>query len=278
MPTEPETIWGMWESLNNALPDISGVLLAAVGVALAFLPDKVMKLPPFARWIIGVVLVLLGGFGLRSSFIQRQQDSTEKAQLKDSIRTLQAKVDSYGPMLKEIINHPQSPEQKELALVIQRELNQKKTEIHDCKPDPSRPYECINNTVLGRSLVDYADKIFNLADQRVRNLHEINQTSENPGFNRGSHVRTEWMRFTDDMKCCVEEITARRQEAMGRLGAKGKDLDEMRAWDNMTYPLKDSQNVFKWLDPRLVHDYAPYLEKMGQKLMALPEDQRNDPH
>ena len=110
-----------------------------MGVALAFLPDKVMKLPPVARWIIATVLVLLGGFGFASSIVQRREDGREKTKLNDdigglkgtigtlqsTIGTLQATVNIYGPKLDFIINHPQSPEQKALALALQREMNPK---------------------------------------------------------------------------------------------------------------------------------------------------------
>jgi hypothetical protein len=134
-----ESIAGMGETIYNMLPDVSGVLLAAVGVALVVAPDMMSKVNPVLRSVMAASLVLLGVAGLRSSFVQHRQDGIEKSGLRDDVKNLRATVDTYGPKLDFIINHPESPEQKALALALQREMNPKIEidEPHNTPADPN---------------------------------------------------------------------------------------------------------------------------------------------
>jgi hypothetical protein len=115
----------MGETIYNVLPDVCGVLLAAVGIALVIAPDWVSKVKPATRWVMAGLLLILGLAGLTSSYVQHRQDGIEKAGLHDDIKGLQATVSTFGPKLDEIIKYPNSPEQKALALVLQREMDPK---------------------------------------------------------------------------------------------------------------------------------------------------------
>jgi hypothetical protein len=138
----------MWESLFNVLPDISGVLLAAVGVALMVAPDIVSKINVVVRWILASLLLVLGIAGLRSSYVQRQQDGIEKSGLHTDIKALQTTVNTFGPKLDAIIKHPESPEQKALALALLREMYPKIEidEPHNTPADPSKFQWTLINT------------------------------------------------------------------------------------------------------------------------------------
>lgn len=91
----------MWRTVFNMLPDFSGILLAAVGVAFIVAPEFVSKLPTWLRWTLAVLLVVLGLAGLRSSYVQHQSDASDKDDLKhqlegvsNQLQTLNSKVQS----------------------------------------------------------------------------------------------------------------------------------------------------------------------------------------
>jgi hypothetical protein len=93
-----------WTSLFNDLPDVSGILLAAVGFAVLFVPEaiKALESKRKTRWAIAVVFFLLGIAGMVSSHIQRGQ--AENAQ-----RILEAKVDSTSSGVHEIAQYTKQP-------------------------------------------------------------------------------------------------------------------------------------------------------------------------
>ena len=112
------------------LPDFSGILLAAVGVAIAVAPSFIDKLPKSLRWIMAGILAILGIAGMSSSSIQHHNNETDQgtlrqnvADLKKSEQSLRTVVDSYGPKLDSIIAHPDCAGQKDLAEGIKTELS-----------------------------------------------------------------------------------------------------------------------------------------------------------
>ncbi|MGA3049466.1 MAG: DUF308 domain-containing protein [Terracidiphilus sp.] len=119
----------MWTTVFDMLPDISGILLAALGVALVVAPEMVSKLPTWIRWTLAALLIVVGIAGLRSSYVQRQESDQKQSDLMGSIndlkiygKNLKETVDVFGPKLDAIINHPNSPEQKALAIKLRDEL------------------------------------------------------------------------------------------------------------------------------------------------------------
>lgn len=144
-----------------------------------------------------------------------------------------------------------------------------------CSPDASLPYKCKSNAQLGQWMIDEAAAIHNLADESVKEIVAIHKTPISPPVvtndtNNASERTVRW-RFTEKMKaCCLDDMKAMRVAALDRLGPKGKNLDEQRRWDLMMSPL-DSQNLFKWMEPGWVYDYAPYLDAMGRQVKELPD-------
>jgi len=126
----------MGETIYNMLPDFSGILLAAVGVALVFAPEavKVLEKRRSLRFALALILVGLGLAGMRSSTFQHHESDTKQAELRDrsvamssQLDTANATLKSFGPKLDWIINHPSNAQQsqavdlkKELAAVLGR--------------------------------------------------------------------------------------------------------------------------------------------------------------
>jgi hypothetical protein len=128
----------MWSLIYNMLPDVSGILLAAIGVALVVAPDVMSKLRPVVRSTLAILLVILGIAGLRSSVVQHREDNKEKAELKGDLHDVKNKVDTFGPKLDAIIAHPNSEEQRLLAVQLRKEINPK-IEIEEPIPTNSDP-------------------------------------------------------------------------------------------------------------------------------------------
>ncbi len=72
-----------WNSFFNDLPDVSGILLAAIGAAVVFAPEpiKALESKPKIRWTVAIVLLALGMAGMISSHIQRRDFEAKVAQL-----------------------------------------------------------------------------------------------------------------------------------------------------------------------------------------------------
>jgi hypothetical protein len=106
--------------------------LAAVGVAMVIAPNWIEKIGTPWRWTIAAILLSLGVLGMRSSFTQHRDSDAVQRGLGEKIDILQGKSDklqatvgTYGPKLDAIISHPDSPEQRGLALALRNELKPK---------------------------------------------------------------------------------------------------------------------------------------------------------
>ena len=122
-----DTLPSLLDTIYNLLPDFSGILLAAVGVALVVYPEilKGIEHRKMFRWAIATILVVLGIAGMCSSFGQHRDSDNKQSYLSNSVRELKATVDTFGPKLDSIISHPESEQQKELALALRREFDPK---------------------------------------------------------------------------------------------------------------------------------------------------------
>ena len=68
-------------SAFNMLPDVAGILLAALSVSLIFLPKELRVLEArkwkWLRWTLATVFAVVGIGGVASNLIQKAKDKTE---------------------------------------------------------------------------------------------------------------------------------------------------------------------------------------------------------
>lgn len=83
---------GTCKAVFDMLPDVSGILLAEVGVALFIAPDFVSQMKEWIRWTLAGLLVALGVAGMASSYNQHRVDAREKAKLTDDLHNVEAKL------------------------------------------------------------------------------------------------------------------------------------------------------------------------------------------
>ena len=92
-------------ALYTLLPDLCGILLATVGVALTVFREALLRLDnkPWHRGLLAAVMVIVGVLGTTSA-VQQKHDSDRKQ------KELQALISSYGPKLDELIARSNDPE------------------------------------------------------------------------------------------------------------------------------------------------------------------------
>jgi hypothetical protein len=102
-------------SLFDLLPDVAGILLAALSLSLIFLPKELKVLEErkwrWLRWGLAVIFAAVGIGGLVSNAIQKSEDKEARenlqgdvARLKDQVLAVQKKLEekqraSVGPLL-----------------------------------------------------------------------------------------------------------------------------------------------------------------------------------
>ena len=108
----------MWTTIFNMLPDVSGVLLAAVGVALVVAPEMVSKLPTWLRRTLALLLMILGVAGLRSSYVQHRDDAIEKGASKKELEDMTKKLSDL-PNSQQIADDLHAMEQNPTPIVAE---------------------------------------------------------------------------------------------------------------------------------------------------------------
>jgi hypothetical protein len=80
-----------WHGLFSDLPDISGILLAALGFAVVFVPESIRALDakPKIRWAVAIALSAVGLAGMFSSHIQRRDGETAQGRASKEINDAQ---------------------------------------------------------------------------------------------------------------------------------------------------------------------------------------------
>lgn len=99
-------------SFFKDLPNVSGILLAAVGFALMFMPEamKLLEGRKTIRWILAGACVVLGIVGFISAHIQRKDNDREQQELKRQIAAvlsaslLQATADDMHGLRNDIVS------------------------------------------------------------------------------------------------------------------------------------------------------------------------------
>ncbi len=114
----------MWRTIYNALPDFSGVLLAAVGVALVISPEAIKRIEQRKklRGTTALLLVTLGLAGVRSSCVQRKEGEDKQNELKIGMHNLQTTVDTFGPKLDAIISETNPSKRRAEAITLKAEI------------------------------------------------------------------------------------------------------------------------------------------------------------
>jgi hypothetical protein len=82
----------MWKTVFDMLPDVSGILLAAVGVALVVAPDFLSVMKKWVRWTLAALLAALGVAGMVSSYVQHRDESRGKVKLEGDLIDVQSKM------------------------------------------------------------------------------------------------------------------------------------------------------------------------------------------
>jgi hypothetical protein len=154
-----------------------------------------------------------------------------------------------------------------------------------CEEDPSRPYKCKSNVVLGRWMIAEAAKVSAMAERAINDVYGWRK--EEPLDNQAlrysyeARIRSIGDSFSEDMMhCCMSDMEEFRLEALRRLDPQGHDPEEARNWEEINTQRLAAQQA-KQLNPHIipptavgykdVSAYAPYMKKMGEQLKALKD-------
>jgi hypothetical protein len=138
-------------SLHYSLFDVAATFFAVVGIVFVFVADSVNKLKNWQKWAISILMIV---FGIAASVSSaHEHSSSDKAQEK-----LQKEVDSYGPVLQQIMANSQSPKQVAQAINLHEKL------AYD-KPKIDQTRALLNeSTAWQKQLCGFAEKWY--ADER----------------------------------------------------------------------------------------------------------------
>jgi hypothetical protein len=112
------------DAVFNALPDVVSFLFAMLGVAIGVWPEEPARLRRRTALRVGftLLLIILGGLAIRSSYIQRDISERKQKDLRDSVSSLENKlaglqqtVSTYGTKLDQIIADPKSSSGQRIA-------------------------------------------------------------------------------------------------------------------------------------------------------------------
>ena len=170
------------DEILNLLPDFSGILLAAVGVALVIYPEAIKSIEHRRglRWTIALLLVALGGLGMVSSFVQKRDGDRAQNELKEDVLKLQRTINTFGPKLDDILAEPNKEKQKQDAGTLKEEIAKAASEAAD-KPTSVIPAPVQAPTPpdprleLVRQARDLSGKINNLADDMRAKRDALNE-------------------------------------------------------------------------------------------------------
>jgi hypothetical protein len=92
-------------SLFELLPDVAGILLAALSLSLIFLPRelRVLEAPKWKwlRWTLAAIFAIVGVGGLVSNYIQKSQDKKERSKLQGDVARLNDDIEAVKRKLGE---------------------------------------------------------------------------------------------------------------------------------------------------------------------------------
>jgi hypothetical protein len=161
------------------LPDVTGILMAALAFALVFVPELLEKLAPKKRirWLIAAILAIFGIAGLSSSHVQRSRSNADQASLNTTIRDLNGQVAGLQvteSKLQNVINEKLNPiVEQQPSKAQQRQAEALKREVETLSQSQG----------LSGSRPDYG----NLKDRTIELVAEIKGDLQRHGFWDSSH-------------------------------------------------------------------------------------------
>lgn len=96
----------MGMSIFYALPDIAGILLAAVAFAFLFFPEVLKSLEKYKkiRFIIFCLIIIVGIGAVISSQIQRNKDTVARKEDQQTIKDLNKSIDTLKSQIQTFVN------------------------------------------------------------------------------------------------------------------------------------------------------------------------------
>jgi hypothetical protein len=99
---------GILRSVFEMLPDVAGILLAALSLSLIFLPKELKMLEGekwrWLRWTLAAIFAVIGIGGLASNALQKSQDKAIKEKLQGDVARLRDDVANVQKKLNENTN------------------------------------------------------------------------------------------------------------------------------------------------------------------------------
>jgi hypothetical protein len=136
-----------------------------------------------------------------------------------------------------------------------------------CPSTEDRPYSGCSNAQVGQWLIDESDKVSKMATGVLQmQVRPIGDPASNQAlFSQMQHLAK--IRFSLDFKkCCLKDMTALREEAIGRIGPNAKDAEEQTIGESIVF---ESNNQMGLISPMVVNEYAPFLRKLGEQIKEL---------
>lgn len=95
-------------SIFDMLPDVAGILLAALSLSLIFLPKELKMLEAdkwkWLRWSLAAIFAVAGIGGVASNVIQKANDKTERDKLNHQVSQLKDELDEVRRKVNENTN------------------------------------------------------------------------------------------------------------------------------------------------------------------------------
>lgn len=249
-------------TLFNLLPDLCGVLLAAVGLSITVFKEALDRFER-KRWhrgLLAITLLVVGICGTISASLQKRDAERKQTDLGNNIDRLQSLVSSYGPKLDQLIARSNNPGVRNEASGLKASLGRAVIDFFDvrlptgnaarpstsCVPDSGRPYSCMTDKELSTLLFSEATRLRNLAEP----LSDRPVTASAQSDFTGSFVT-----------CCMRDIGDFRSAVFDRLGSGSQE--ERAAWQEIALY---RENPTRSLSPKQIASYATYLQHWGEAL------------
>jgi hypothetical protein len=141
-----------------------------------------------------------------------------------------------------------------------------------CVEDQSRRYKCKSDAQLISLLAGEQSRLRSLAEEAINSIKVSNIPPGRLPPNEERAIRDDVHRqlAEDIRKCCFQDLTDLRDEAIKRIGLPRMDLQEVDTWGHLKHSLVNiSGSPGLW--PETILEYDPYLTKMEQLLGSIKQ-------